>query len=671
MADFSQLAGAIKTGISRQGDFVASEAIIDDGRPTTASEITATPAALTDLAGRALLHAEDRTSLYFLKGDPGAGKTTLLREATALQAQRYLDGGSNFLFFYVSAQGRELSNLRDAFSGELDDLRAAFTRDAIATLARRGLLVPIVDGFDELLGTAGYGGAFSSLQNLLVELEGLGAVVVSARSAFYDLEFLARSTGPVDYADISITTVDLQPWTDEQLQSYLGLDSATHNQEQTAAALERLEPHDRQLLRRPFFASRFESFVARSFENDGELDLLGHLIAAYTEREADKIVDANGDPVLPVDGHRRLFELAASEMWESEARQLSVEDLRTYTELVSEDFGLDADQAAQLSTKVTSYAGFRPRHGERSSSTNFAFEHEVYFDYFLARAIQRMLRDAHFDELGVFLDRGVIPETVAPVAVRVLDRAASLDPSLLRCSIGIPFQNRRRNLGALLLAFAQEASPISNANIRGLSFIDVASGHARFHKVSFENCQFVGTDLRGVIFDDCDGPTSTFHGVKLNDASQMMMRGLRPGENVGSVHYEPKGDVYAPAEVREVMERLGTPFEEQATTPPTYSKKAKEIIDLLDRAIRAYRRTNILYEEDSGLKQLFGSSSWLDLKDLLLRHEIVTEEIRPSQGSNARAYRLRVTVDQLLTGQNATDIPKSATSGLWKDLRSM
>jgi hypothetical protein len=151
----------------------------------------------------------------------------------------------------------------------------------------------------------------------------------------------------------------------------------------------------------------------------------------------------------------------------------------------------------------------------------------------------------------------------------------------------------------------------------------------------------------------------------------MMMRGLRPGENVGSVHYEPKGDVYAPAEVREVMERLGTPFEEQATTPPTYSKKAKEIIDLLDRAIRAYRRTNILYEEDSGLKQLFGSSSWLDLKDLLLRHEIVTEEIRPSQGSNARAYRLRVTVDQLLTGQNATDIPKSATSGLWKDLRSM
>ena len=105
MADFGQLAAAITSGIARQDAFVASEAILEDARPTT-SEITATPAELTKLAENARLHAEDRTSLYFVKGDPGAGKTTLLREATALQAERYLKGESGFLFFYVSAQGR-------------------------------------------------------------------------------------------------------------------------------------------------------------------------------------------------------------------------------------------------------------------------------------------------------------------------------------------------------------------------------------------------------------------------------------------------------------------------------------------------------------------------------------------------------------------------------------
>jgi hypothetical protein len=241
----------------------------------------------------------------------------------------------------------------------------------------------------------------------------------------------------------------------------------------------------------------------------------GHAVGAYGRRTPD----------------RQLFELVASEMWESEARQLSVDDLRTYTELVSENFGLDSDQAAQLATKVTSYAGFRPRRGEPYGPTSFAFEHEVYFDYFLARAVQRMLREQRFDELGVFLNRGVIPETVAPGAIRSLEQ---LDPTLLRCSAAIPFENRRRNLGALLLAFATKVGPVSDTTVRGLSFIGAASGTARFDRVAFDNCEFFGTDLRGAVFVDCDGATATFRGVKLDDDSQMAIRGLRPGDNVGS-----------------------------------------------------------------------------------------------------------------------------------------
>lgn len=258
MADFSQFAEATTRAIPRYSNFVPSDAVVDAGADETA-ELPATPAIVAELADRGRLQAEGRTSLFFLKGDPGAGKTTLLREATALQAQRYLDGESGFLFFYVSAQGRELSNLRDAFSGELQDLRAGFTRDAIAALVRAGLLIPVVDGFDELLGTAGYSGAFSSLQALLADLQGLGALVVSARSAFYDLEFLGRSSSPANQADISITTIGLKPWTDEQLHEYLdrGKDS------RVSRALERLSEPDRELLRRPFFASEFPGSLPR------------------------------------------------------------------------------------------------------------------------------------------------------------------------------------------------------------------------------------------------------------------------------------------------------------------------------------------------------------------------------------------------------------------------
>ena len=220
VAAFPQLAQSCLAKIDGKSDFVASEALLEAGQDTEATLLT--PAALSQLIDVARNQAEEgsSTQLFFLKGDAGAGKTTLLRETTLLQAQRYLDHASDFLCLYVPAQGRELSNLRDAFAGELGELRAVFSHDAIACLAREGVLVPVIDGFDELLGTAGYSGAFSSLQMLLGELEGYGTLVVSARSAFYDLEF-GRTNGRRTDAAMSISTAEMQPWSDKQLEEYL------------------------------------------------------------------------------------------------------------------------------------------------------------------------------------------------------------------------------------------------------------------------------------------------------------------------------------------------------------------------------------------------------------------------------------------------------------------
>jgi NACHT domain len=668
MADFNQFAAACRATIPREGYFVASDALIEDAQGSRSEKLT--PDALTEMADDARQHAEGLTNLFFLKGDAGAGKTTLLREATALQAERYLDGKSNFLFFYVSAQGRELSNLRDAFSGELDDLRAAFTRDAIASLARAGVLVPVVDGFDELLGTAGYTGAFSSLQSLLAELDALGTLVVSARSAFYDIEFLGRS-GRRGEAGMSTTTVGLKPWSDEQLQEYLVRGRTDSDAELVTEALGRLKPDDRELLKRPFFASQFESFVTQSEGVDGDVGLLEHLITAYIDREAEKIVNSNGDPVLPPDGHRRLFELAVGEMWESESRQLSADDLRTVAELVSEEFGLDADQSSQLRAKVTSYAGFRPRAGQEASQASFAVEHEVYFDYFLGSAMQRFIRDGRMGELVAFLDKGVVPESAAHAAIRALDGEPGLDAALLRCSAGVTFDNRRRNLGGLVLAYAHDVQPLSGVTLQGLSFIDITAGTAKFHRVNFISCQFVDVDLQDAIFEDCEAETSSFYVIKLNDASRMDVRGLHPGINVQNIHHEPVGDVYAPASITALLERLGAPADEEKSEAPAYSEQAEELIALLERGTRAYKRSTILYEGDQRLQPLFGSTAWPDLKQLLIKHGIVVEESRESRGANVPAYRLRVNVDELLAGQTAKELPQSSTAALWQDLRSM
>lgn len=662
LGDFPQLARAITRAIGRQTPFVPSDAVVDAGVDRR-DQLSATPAALADHADRGRLQAEGRTNLFFLMGDPGAGKSTLLREVTAFQAERYLDGESEFLFFYVSAQGRELSNLRDAFSGELQDLRAAFTRDAIAALVRAGLLIPVVDGFDELLGTAGYGGAFSSLQTLLADLEGLGALVVSARSAFYELEFLGRSSSPANEADISTTTIGLQPWTDEQLHEYL----RKGNDPSVSHAAERLSEPDRQLLRRPFFASQFPGFASSTDEQDSLVGLLQYLITAYIEREAVKIVDASGDPILPVDGHHRLFELTASEMWEAEARQLAVDDLRALTELVAEEFDLDGDGAAQLATKVTSYAGFRPR--AAGAAEEFAFEHEVYFNYFLAQAVRRLLDEGRFPDLMSFLDRGVLPGAISSDVVPSLERVADVK-ELLHCPAGISYENRRANMGALVAAYAREISPITETEIRNLAFVKLVVGSCRFGGVEFTECDFFGADLSGTVFENCSGESSRFNAIVLDNESRMGMSGLQPGRNVGSIRHPETGDLYAPEDVREVLRRLGMPGTDRMPPPPM-SDKARALVALLHHVARAYRHTNILYEDDEhpSLRRVFQHKLWKELKDLLLRTGVVSAETRQTSGAQKTALRLRVPVDEILTGRTQGELRPGPAGELWKAIQ--
>jgi Pentapeptide repeats (9 copies)/NACHT domain len=663
LADFSQLAAAVKHAVPRQDNFIVGGAEIDTGFDDP-SEVEANPPTIAEIADEGRLLAEGRTNLYFVKGEAGAGKTTLLKETTALQAERYLAGESEFLFFFISAQGRELSNLRDAFSGELQDLRAGFTRDAIAPLARAGLLIPIVDGFDELLGTAGYSGAFSSLQSLLGELEGLGAIVVSARSAFYDLEFMGRSSGPANDADISITTIDLEPWTDQQVQEFLGYD----DDRRVADTFDRLSEADRLLLRRPFFASRFPSFAIQ-LEHDEPIDLLEHLITAYIEREAEKIVDSHGDPVLPVDGHRLLFELTASEMWEAEARALPLDDLRTLTEMVAEEFELGTDEAIQLSTKVTSYAGLQQSFG--GSRDEFSFEHEVYFEYFLTRTIARFLRENRFQELSLFFDRGVVPKGVISSSLDLLDRPEGVQVEFLQCPSGVRYDNRRRNYGTLVAAYASRVGPIEGSSFKDLTFMDIVFDGTRFVDCQFDSCRFVGVDLAGARFDRCSAETSIFNAVALDNESRLGITGLVPGQNFGSIRHPATGDLFAPQDVLEVLTRLGLPEKQADEEEPTYSKKAKVLVKLLHHVARAYRRTNILYENDEHRRILFQDKFWPDLKKLLVENEIVTEEVRSVSGRPGTALRLRVPVEQLLIGQSAANVHPGPAANLWRTLREL
>jgi hypothetical protein len=667
MADFKQLAQAILRAFPRANHYLETRAVVDrNGTPIDESSHQV----LLSTSSRALTEPLGKTQMLFLKGDAGAGKTTLLREVTRQQAERYLSGHSPFLFLYISAQGRALSNLRDALSGELDDLRAGFTRDAVPPLVRQGLIVPIIDGFDELLGAAGYGDAFGSLHQFLEQLDGLGVVMVSARTSFYDVEFIGRElTESTRASAYDIVPVTLCPWSEGEVAQYLAsVRGQQFLNDRDREAISDLNPRDRELLAKPFFASLFPDYVDSPEGRSKGLSLVEYLVNSYVRRESEKIVDRDGRPLLDINGHRQIFTLTAEFMWTGEKRDFSADDLRTVAELVAEDQKLPSDSAKQLVTKITSYAGFRT--SRQGKDQRFQFEHEVYLDHFLSEALRSKMRDSA--QLASFLNGGLLAEEVIAAVVDKENASRWLD---LLCGFrrtSTLEENLRRNAGTLAAACFRAAGTITNRIIEYCHFVNTSFGDAQFEGVEFRGCRFVSTHLERARFRNCRTTDCFAERLIISPRGHIEINGLVPGVNLYCVVDVAHGEeIFSPSEMRRLLHAAGMPGMEEERPEVTYSDRAQRVINLLQRVLRKYRQSNLLCLEDDNLIRLFQDPSWPTLRRLLVKHQIVTEETRETSGSRKMFLRYRVSLPDLMFLERQRNLPPGALGDFWRDLRAI
>lgn len=668
LGDFDQLATAIIRGFLQERHYVPTQACIDGNGAATQQQVSDN--LLLKESSDAIGSPTGKTQMLFLKGDAGSGKTTLLREITRAQAERYRQGTSPFLYLYVSAQGRALSNLRDALSGELDDLRAGFTRDAVPPLVRQGLVVPIIDGFDELLGAAGYGDAFGSLHQFLDQLDGYGTLIVSARSSFYDVEFLGRElTEGTRTSAYDIVPVTLLPWDDNEIFQYLAhVRDTTGISEDDRRAVSDLSPADRALLSKPFFTSLFPEYVASPDGRSSGVSLSDYLVGSYVRRESLKIADRDGRPLLEVDGHRKIFELIAEEMWTGEKRDFNADEIRTVAELVAEEAKLAGDSARQLVTKITSYAGFRTSRQGREQ--RFQFEHEVYFDHFLSQALRRRLTLPA--EVGSFLDGGLLPEEVITAVVDV-DNAPQwlilLDGFQRNTALQ---ENRRRNAGTLAAVCFRKVKEIKNRSIKFCQFVNTTFGSASFESVEFRDCRFVGVRLEDATFKNCKLENCLAESLVVAGRGQMQITGLVPGENLYClINVETSDHLYSPADMRRILDHAGVPGMAEEFLDIQYSDNAQKHIALLQRVVSKYRQSNLICLEDDRLVNLFRDPVWPSLHELLINHQIVSEESRPASGVKKTFIRSMISLTELMRLERQSTLPADPLGNFWRALRSM
>lgn len=343
---------------------------------------------LDDSAGQ----VSGRPTIYFITGEAGIGKTFSLlhltrQRASALRAEP-ADGSP--LYLYVSCSGTGLKRLKDLINAEVAETRN-LVYESVMCMCRNGLLVLVVDGFDELIGGAGYRDAFDQLEPLLADLGDRGTIVLSARSAYLanqyrgSIELHARSAGQ----QVRHQIYELQRWSNKQVDELFTANA------HWGAFREKLSTADFALLGVPFFARAFNSYATRPDSGKHFTSLRQVLVDSYLERETTKLGRPGGERPVGRDQLSAVLEEIASELHYSGQAALTLDEFKL---ACAAGLNLEVDgRSAALLDRLTVLCGIAADlSGDEGHQ--FAFEHEIFGEVFLGRYASR----AYLEQTGQF-----------------------------------------------------------------------------------------------------------------------------------------------------------------------------------------------------------------------------------------------------------------------------
>lgn len=631
---------------------------------------------------------DDATVVVMVTGEAGAGKTSVLQELVREQADDYLSGRANQLFLYVNAQGRALARFNEALATELQDLRATLTYHAVSTLVRLGLLVPVIDGFDELLGVAGYDDAFSSLSLFIAELDGEGQLIASARSTYYEQEFVARanrvsSLGAQVWRQVPI---EVAAWGDEELGKYIDIRSSLarlsgDDTVQLHNKVERIFKGANQTLRsKPFFVARAIDLVLAGVDLSGTRDLLEELVQAFIDRERnEKLLTKTGIPILSADSLRCLIRDLAEEMWNQETRELDRLSAEEIAELAMLDVRLAPEDRNIVIKRMPNMAFFMP--GEKPG--NVKFEHETFFAYFLGQKFADKLASA--DGIPpILLGRSVLPEEVAAIAVRAIfdDEKPPEVSSLLEklSSVAQGHSSRsaqvRENAGLLGATVLREGCGRHTVECTGLRMTSlvIPGGSLRGVKVtnaSLEYVEFRRTDLSDAQFLKCHALGVVLHEVLIDPQhTRLEFEGLNVAEGVVGLRVTDNNDirvVYDPTETYQLLTEIGAAKPLPGLAIPRRNVDG-EIMELLQRFVRAFNRANPVCTADDAMRSVFSHPNWKDLEKLLRDSAVVTFETRPTKGQHKQFLRRQVLAEEIMAGAHPDAPVPDSVRDFWSAL---
>ena len=633
------------------------------------------------------------TRIVLVQGEAGSGKTITLKKMTVDRAKRYAVGQVESLFFYIDVQGRALSRLDDAMARDLQDLRSRFSYNAVAPLVRRGLLVPVIDGFDELLGSGGYDEAFSSLTSFVSLLDGAGDVIASARSTFFDYKSFNENAdrysndGTLSY---EIIPVQIEPWSDSDADDFVSrIVPQAHARArvvtQFAKIRQDMDESNRKLLGKPFYVARVADLLAKDSDSVSTGDILPQLVHSFIRREHGKLLDKEGNPLLDEVDHLEFLVRLAEEMWLLESRYLRVDDVKTLAELLVEELGKPHQASRQILDRVPMYAFLTTVDSPKKS---LAFEHDVFYGYFLAHRLRQCITSNPI-ELRRFIHRSVIDETLADHAVRLLlshDQGDCTDAIEAVCAVlrgqsnqGIARENGGRLVARMIASpgYLRPCVRISDVDFHGETL-----GLAELREPRFDRCHFNKTDFTGVRmlsprFRKCffQMPVVALQHTLFTDLEAAVaddFQGIAIAEHAASSsggEYAAR-EYYAPDDVRAFLQQMGMQGDRDGIADPAlrYSVDQRRRIEIVAKFLNKMERLRGVAREDITRFRFARGREWDFVYDRLEHHGLLKEEYRNRAGRRKAHIRLAYPPDVVRRGENTTDRSRPRVTSFWEDI---
>lgn len=679
MANLVRVAQMIRYSAKKEM-YVPTRLRIQEDEPTDAIQ------SLTD---RIQAEDEGRTNVIMITGELGAGKTRLLKELVRRQSNRYLEGEDTPLLLYINAQGRALARFNEALAIELQDLRVGLTYHSIACLTRLGLIIPVIDGFDELLAVTGYDDSFSSLAIFLDQLGGEGAVVASARSIYYQEEFVNRATEGQTHEPWQLVTIGLCDWEEEEQEEFLTQFSRSNelndqDRLNLKRTVDRLFEGHTDLRSKPFFLQQVADLARENRDQqDRSMDLLSTIADQFIERERQqKLLDRNACSILSRGQVCNLISQIAEEMWHQETRELDFRSVKLVAESVLDETDCDESQCKIVLERIRMFAFF----STSSSHGTIMFEHEVFFSYFLSLSLASYL--LKYSDMRPLLSRSPLPDLVASRVAQVLQshdivRSNSGLEKLLTClgQAGGEYWFRgaqvRRNSGMIVLAMLNgeynELRTVRDLKFQALEFDGGELDNIRFVRSEFNNVIMRHTNLCGARFLQCTAREFYLTEVVVDkNRTRLELNGVSPDANVfGLTVYGEDGPVtlYRPTQVSRILSDCGM------SVMQGEMKSERDIsddtINLVTRLLRLFQRTNFVSLQDPRIRSIARHHRWKEvLKSLKQNNIIEPQKWNLASKRGIEYYRIRYRVSAILEGQSISANVSQRIAGFWDALES-